>query len=37
MLISTATIYPERFKDGVFAADPFAASLAVFDYFKLGD
>lgn len=37
MLISTTAIYPERFKDGVFAADPFAASLAVFYYFKLGD
>lgn len=35
MLISTATVHPERFRDGVFAADPFAASLTVFDYFKL--
>jgi len=37
MLMATATVHPERFKGGVFAADPFAASLAVFDYFKLGE
>lgn len=37
MLMATATIHPQRFKDGFFAADPFAASLAVFDYFKLGE
>jgi len=35
LLVATTTSHPKRFKDGELAADPFAASLTVFDYFQL--
>ena len=37
ILISTAASHPERFRDGMVSADPFAASLTVLDFFKLGE
>jgi hypothetical protein len=37
MLISTTASHPERFRDGILAADPFAASLTVFDFFLLDE
>jgi hypothetical protein len=37
VLLATATCHPERFKDSALSADPFAASLTVFDYFRLDE
>jgi len=37
MLVATTISHPGRFRDGAVAADPFAASLTVFDYFKLNE
>jgi hypothetical protein len=37
VLIATSTCHPERFRDRKLSADPFAASLTVFDYFHLDE
>ncbi len=37
MLVATTISHPARFKNGALTADPFAASLTVFDYFRLDE
>jgi hypothetical protein len=37
VFLATATCHPERFQAGELAADPFAASLTVLDYFRLDE
>ena len=37
VLLATATCHPARLKNGVLSADPFAASLTLFDYFNLDE
>jgi hypothetical protein len=37
MLAATVASHPERFREGMLAVDPFAASLTVFDYFGLDE
>ena len=37
ILVATTASHPGRFKDGALAADPFAASLTVLDYFELDE